>query len=198
MQNRMSLRLSQSMVRVAEETRLNAALKAVLQWADIDDHQVVLDADCVNESLLNHISRQHRVQSYGLLTQPDNHLTGSAYVHNAETLYASRLDLPWKDNKFDKALVTLPLRKGRETEQFIKELYRVLKPGGQLLIAVMQSPIARFLSAKFMKKSSGYVLDSAHDVMHILNNIGFVDSSARQCGFEYVCVIASKSENEIR
>lgn len=196
MQNRMSLRISQSILRVEKETPLQAAQKAVLRWADIDDHQAILDADCSDEGLLTYVNSHNRIQAYGLLVKPKQQLSVKGDAIYSELLYASRTDLPWRDNKFDTVLVTKPQRKDKEAELFMKEIQRVLKPGGRVLIAVMQSVISRFFTSVLFRKTSKYLMDSSHEMMDLLEKQGYVDSSARQSSFDYVCVIAKKPENE--
>lgn len=73
------------------------------------------------------------------LVEPDPHMTKrlreklAQSGHNAEIIEAAAEDLPFPDNSFDTAAVTLVLCTVPDPAAALAEIKRVLKPGGQLL-----------------------------------------------------------------
>lgn len=61
----------------------------------------------------------------------------------SETIYLQKADsenIPFKDNEFDAAMVSFGVRNFEHLEQGLKEINRVLKPGGMLMILEFSQP----------------------------------------------------------
>jgi demethylmenaquinone methyltransferase / 2-methoxy-6-polyprenyl-1,4-benzoquinol methylase len=56
---------------------------------------------------------------------------------------ADALDLPFEKGQFDTATISFGLRNTQNTEKALAEMFRVVKPGGQLVVAEFSSPTWR-------------------------------------------------------
>lgn len=79
---------------------------------------------------------------------PEGHVTGldfsenmlkvgrekvkEADLHNVELIHGNAMELPFPDNSFDYVTIGFGLRNVPDYMQVLREMYRVLKPGGQL------------------------------------------------------------------
>ena len=71
------------------------------------------------------------------------------------------MDIPSRDNQFDAVTISFGIRNMTDVNKALKEMHRVLKPGGRILILEFSLPGNRFLR-------SGYLLY----LRHILPRIG--------------------------
>lgn len=68
-----------------------------------------------------------------------------------EFVYADALDLPFDDNTFDAVTITYGFRNVQNTQQALAEMFRVLKPGGRLLIAEFSTPTCKPFAAFYKR-----------------------------------------------
>lgn len=112
---------------------------------------------------------------------------------------ADALNLPVQDKSFDVVLCAYGVRNFDDTEKGLKEMYRVLKPGGQMIVLEFFRPTKKI--AQFFNKTYGqYVLPqigkmvSKHDSVYtyLKNSIqGFLSldefkTLMTSCGFENI------------
>ncbi|MCQ9385590.1 demethylmenaquinone methyltransferase [Brevibacterium moorei] len=71
-----------------------------------------------------------------------------------EFVYADALDLPFDDETFDAVTITYGFRNVQDTATALSEMYRVLKPGGRLIVSEFSTPTFKPF-AKFYK---GYIM----------------------------------------
>jgi demethylmenaquinone methyltransferase / 2-methoxy-6-polyprenyl-1,4-benzoquinol methylase len=69
-------------------------------------------------------------------------LLDSGFVGNAECLVADAERLPFDDNSFDCLTIGFGLRNVTDKAAALRSMYRVLKPGGQLLVLEFSTPVA--------------------------------------------------------
>lgn len=81
-------------------------------------------------------------------------------------IYANALCLPFKDNVFDVVIATQVLEHINEVEAFIKEIFRVLKEGGYLILTV---PFIWGLH----DEPNDYFLFTKYGLSHLLIKVGF-------------------------
>jgi len=67
-------------------------------------------------------------------------LADEGIVGNVEIVQANAEYLPFPDNSFDRIIIGFGLRNVTHKEQALASMYRVLKPGGQLLILEFSKP----------------------------------------------------------
>src|SRR6056297_1255107 len=94
---------------------------------------------------------------------------------NIELFVADASDMPFKANSFDRAVCNLSLNFFPEKERFIKELSRVLKPGGVFFCSV---PVPEKISKNARIKGN---LLSEEDLKKLFQKYGF---AFKPCNYE--------------
>ncbi|MGM7701680.1 demethylmenaquinone methyltransferase [Pseudalkalibacillus sp. Hm43] len=61
-------------------------------------------------------------------------------IPNIELLHGNAMELPFEDGKFDYVTIGFGLRNVPDLKQVLKEMYRVLKPGGKLVCLETSQP----------------------------------------------------------
>jgi demethylmenaquinone methyltransferase / 2-methoxy-6-polyprenyl-1,4-benzoquinol methylase len=69
-------------------------------------------------------------------------LLDKGWVGNVECIVADAERLPFEDNAFDCVTIGFGLRNVTDKAAALKSMYRVLKPGGQLLVLEFSTPVA--------------------------------------------------------
>jgi demethylmenaquinone methyltransferase/2-methoxy-6-polyprenyl-1,4-benzoquinol methylase len=72
-------------------------------------------------------------------------LLDAGHVGNVECLVADAERLPFADDSFDCVTIGFGLRNVTDKDAALKSMYRVLKPGGQLLVLEFSAPVAKGL-----------------------------------------------------
>jgi demethylmenaquinone methyltransferase / 2-methoxy-6-polyprenyl-1,4-benzoquinol methylase len=72
-------------------------------------------------------------------------LLDAGHVGNVECLVADAERLPFADNSFDCVTIGFGLRNVTDKAAALESMYRVLKPGGQLLVLEFSTPVAKGL-----------------------------------------------------
>lgn len=88
----------------------------------------------INESMLN-VGRD-KLRDLGL-------------VHNIEFVQANAEALPFADNSFDIVSIGFGLRNVTDKDAALRSIYRVLKPGGRLLVLEFSKPQTELLSKAY-------------------------------------------------
>ncbi len=191
MQNRVSLPIDASYLDREREPKLSPQQRAIIDWAEVDDHQAILDTHCADGNLLAHYKRHYGVRACGIVTEPYQEVAVKEQIgHLAEILRANRLDIPWRTNSFHAAFVTFPLQKHQETAVFLRETLRVLKANGQLLISLPCVPWLTQLGIRLPERNHSFM--NPYQLMEILEACGFADISMRVSRLKYATVIARK------
>ncbi len=120
------------------------------------------------------------------------------------------------DNSFDAVMAAFGVRNFENLENGLKEMYRVLKPGGKLLILEFSKPkpgiksfynlymgivapeVARWFrqnkdAYKYLNRSSNAFPDR-HDFVEILNRVGFSDTEFNPLSFGICCIYKGRKK----
>jgi len=118
--------------------KLTALEKGLLRWSVAERGDKVLDVHIGNGLMLEYLNRNMECEICGISDDMECVRLSRSRLMNADIAYATREDIPWKENTFDSVyvkMVSAPV-----TEQALSEAMRVLKPGGQLLVGLKTLP----------------------------------------------------------
>lgn len=163
---------------VAAKGRMTPAMHALAQWAAIDAGDKVLDMACGNGALLSLISQEMECSICGIASSVEQYRSVRAMLPNADILFAQPEDIPWKENSFDVVMCGLPFYAMEEPGKVLKEALRVLKPGGQFLLATTWYPaplrqLYNCFSGHWEDDLQSPVLYGKHEMLATLDAVGF-------------------------
>ncbi len=112
-----------------------------VEKADLHTGQYVLDVCCgtglITRDLAQKVGPEGRVVGLDLsppmLKMAAKNLKDLPWSHRIQLLEGNAMDLPFSDNSFDRAVIGYGLRNVADMRQALRELYRVLKPGGRIV-----------------------------------------------------------------
>lgn len=194
MQNRLSLPVSRFLL--GKGPALDARQRAALDWAEVDDHHAVLDVDCGGGELLLRLKERYSLRACGMVKAGESpRYDAEPPGQGLEILRADYTDIPWRDNSFDIVFITKGLRVSRQTDAFLQEVIRVLKPGGRLLsVTSCFLPSLPFGKRAARQKKESDDSSNPFSMMNRFELCGFTDVTMRYSRFRYATVIARKAE----
>lgn len=147
------------MTRNEADMAFKKRVQTIFDWIEPTDDKLILDIPCGRGFYLNMIRHVSRCRLVGAELDWDVILKAKANVGhlpdvalNNANIYA----LPYKDNSFDAAILSEILEHVDDDVSALKEVYRVLKPGGVVAITVpnadypfLWDPINRTLESLF-------------------------------------------------
>ncbi len=148
--------------------RLNAAMRACVSWAAIEEHDKILDMTCGDGRLLAHLNDQLRLTLCGMCESSGQARTVSEMLGGADVIPARMEDIPWRDNTFDEVLLSGSLK--GDARRILAEALRVLRAGGQF---VMASPL-------ISPRGEGEM--TRRELMRMMQEAGFREVSFRATG----------------
>ena len=78
-----------------------------------------------------------------MLDEGRRRLLDKGYAGNIDFVEANAEDLPFEDNQFDCITIAFGLRNVTHQDRALRSMYRVLKPGGRLLVLEFSRPLNR-------------------------------------------------------
>ena len=81
-----------------------------------------------------------------MLQQGRNRLIDKGITENIEFVQADAENLPFHDNQFDCLSIAFGLRNVTDKQRALHSMYRVLKPGGRLLVLEFSKPVTPLLN----------------------------------------------------
>ena len=158
--------------------QLHGASKALAQWAIVDDYNTVLDLSCRDTRLLRYFSHKYSLRACGIASENEEARLLQKQLPEAEIFCARPGDIPWQENTFDVVFCQLAKSEGDREVAALREALRVLRPCGQLLIAVkgLPEPICSMASMLGIGAT-----DRLHPrtLLRQMENAGFDDVSYR-------------------
>jgi ubiquinone/menaquinone biosynthesis C-methylase UbiE len=101
----------------------------------------VLDIGCGNNEFIKTYRKRHDSKSVGV----------DVFEWEGCDLVCDTQNLPFPDNSFDTVTIIASLNHIPDREKVLKEAYRVLKPGGQILVTMI-TPIISYISHAIVRK----------------------------------------------
>lgn len=142
------------------DMNLKRRVHTILEKLDVHNNDVVLDCGCGDGLFLVALSELSDCNLHGFeldekeIRLAQQHLTGK----QVKLILGDLLQLPYSDSSFDKIYCTEVLEHVTDDRQALKELKRVLKEGGLLIITVpnhnypfLWDPINKILEFLFKK-----------------------------------------------
>lgn len=159
--------------------RLRGAQRALAQWAIVDDYNSVLDLRCKDARLLKYLSQKFSLRACGMADDAADARMLREVLPEAEIFCARPEDIPWREACFDAVLCQLNKAEDGADHSFLQEAMRVLKPNGQLLIALEGLPEPLCCAVDFMGMASMEGRVKPRDLMRGMEDAGFEDISYR-------------------
>ncbi len=162
---------------MAFKGRLTPSMHALLQWAAIDAGDKVLDMACGNGALLRLISRRTDCHLCGIASSVDQYRSVRATLPNADILFSQPEDVPWHEGSFDVVMCGMSMSAMEDPGKVLKEALRVLKPGGQFLLASAWYPaplrqLVNRMNGRVEEEQSP-LLYGKHEMLATLEAAGF-------------------------
>lgn len=134
-----------------------------------------------------------------MLMQGRERLTDQGIVGNIEFVQADAENLPFQDNFFDCITIAFGLRNVTNKEAALRSMYRVVKPGGKLLVLEFSKPSLPFLnkiydeySFKIIPTLGEWICNDRESYQYLVESIRMhpdqetLKSMMQDCGFEDV------------
>lgn len=114
-------------------------VKTIFEWIEPTDDKVIFDCACGRGFYLNMIRTVSKCKIVGLELDAEILEKARRTVGHLPDVHLSQANIyhqPYKDNTFDAAILSEILEHIDEDVRGLKEVYRVLKPGGVVAITV--------------------------------------------------------------
>jgi len=163
---------------LARQPRISTLEKTMLRCAVFDPDDKVLDANVRTGNVADYLQRHMECEVCGISSDMEAIRTARARMYAGDFVYAAVGDIPWRDEAFDTILLH-PTEGGMETlSKQLPECKRVLKPGGQLVLAFhcMPAPL-RAVERFLLERADEDETVCTHKLAHAL---------LEQSGFQYI------------
>lgn len=127
-------------IAVRKEPKLTAMEKAMLRWAVIDPEDRVLDAKVGCGMMAEYLRRNMQCEVCGVSDQMEHVRSARQRLQSCDIVYAPTGDIPWREDAFDAVLMKTSGEEAELLSRMLAEAYRVLRPGGQLVLGAVCYP----------------------------------------------------------
>ena len=168
-------------------------IEALLSWAEVDQAQSILDAGCGIGGSALYLCDRFAASVQGITLSPQQaarateRATTAGLAEKVSFQVADVLHTPFADQQFD---LIWSLESGEhypDKTQFFQESYRLLPPGGQLLMATWCHRPLDSLAGKLTPSETWHLeaLYQAYHLPYVLSLPAYADL-AQQSGFTHV------------
>ena len=186
MQTRIELTGNINQYIASTRVKLNRSERSAVHWAMVDDHHSVLELSCERERLINYYQSQYHIRACGLCFDLELAQQLRLSLEHAEIMSSISGDIPWKNESFNRIIMTNPLPHYLSINEFLSEIYRVLTPGGKLVFTLPSINI----SHHFITIKSN--ISNWKQILLQLEKAGFEEVSCNRTQFVERCLIAHK------
>lgn len=186
MQTRAELQGSLNQYLSNTRVMLSRSERSVINWAMVDDHQSILELACEHENLIRHFQNQYRIRACGLCFDAELSQSLRSSLDQAEIMWSNCGDIPWKNDSFDRVILTNTLPYYLSLDIFLSEIYRVLAPGGKVIFALPGIKLNHLLHS--LKPDTAVW----KQFLLQMENAGFKDVRCNKSHFVQRCLIAHK------
>lgn len=174
--------------------RLSTMERCLLKWAVIDRDDRVLDVGLGNGLMAEYLLRNMECEVCGVADDMELVRSTRGLVRSADLVYAAAGDIPWRDQAFHTVILRPCRMEGSAMENQLREVHRVLKEGGQLVMGMKNLP-AFFRT--FMDTAAEITEEAAESatrrqMMRRLSQLGFEQFSWHPCGIFSGALVAWK------
>ncbi len=129
----------QRLTRNEADMAFKRRVRTIFEWIEPTDDKLIYDCACGRGFYLNMIRTVSRCELFGLELDPEIVEKAGLNVGHLPDVHLVRADIydqPWPDNMFDGIILSEILEHIEDDVRGLREVYRVLKPGGVVAITV--------------------------------------------------------------
>lgn len=173
--------------------RLSPMERCLLKWAVIDRDDRVLDVGLGNGLMAEYLLRNMECEVCGVADDMELVRSTRGLVRSADLVYAAAGDIPWRDQAFHTVLLRPSRMDGSAMENQLREVHRVLKEGGQLVMGMRNLPAPLQAAMDAMSEAEEETESvSRRQMMAMLSGLGFEQMSWHPCGIFSGALVAWK------
>lgn len=173
--------------------RLSPMERCLLKWAVIDRDDRVLDVGLGNGLMAEYLLRNMECEVCGVADDMDLVRSTRGLVRSADLVYAAAGDIPWRDQAFHTVLLRPSRMDGSAMENQLREVHRVLKEGGQLVMGMRNLPAPLQAAMDAMSEAEEETESvSRRQMKAMLSGLGFEQMSWHPCGIFSGALVAWK------
>ena len=176
-----------------------------IRQAAIHEGEIVLDVGCGTGTLtlLAKAQTGDRGSAYGIDASPEMIVVArqKAHLHRKDVKFEIGVieALEFPDKTFDIVLSSLMFHHlpADLKERGLKEMYRVLKPGGRLIVVDMVRPATLFQRLSIITLAHHELTTDVRDLMPIMENIGYREVQANSMSWGVLGCIRGNRASQI-
>lgn len=173
--------------------RLSPMERCLLKWAVIDRDDRVLDVGLGNGLMAEYLLRNMECEVCGVADDMELVRSTRGLVRSADLVYAAAGDIPWRDQAFHTVLLRPSRMDGSAMENQLREVHRVLKEGGQLVLGMRNLPAPLQAAMDAMSEAEEEAESvSRRQMKTMLSGLGFEQLSWHPCGIFSGALVAWK------
>ena len=167
--------------------------RCLLKWAVIDRDDRVLDVGLGNGLMAEYLLRNMECEVCGVADDMELVRSTRGLVRSADLVYAAAGDIPWRDQAFHTVLLRPSRMDGSAMENQLREVHRVLKEGGQLVMGMRNLPAPLQAAMDAMSEAEEETESvSRRQMKAMLSGLGFEQLSWHPCGLFSGALVAWK------